>query len=330
MPGLRSLSAALLATLLAMPMVAAPAVAEGPDPLEFAKPRGGSGGGGGTRTPAYYPWMHSEVPLAWNQGWLGQRMTITVVDDFSSRNRYLGNLGDGLQRLRHGEWTRKEAGMIAPSSTMVAHDFYTGRAVSLTSGFDVLNLSYGMVDGQGLEAIEWDPQEASIIAAAHDNLAFVSKAAGNDSGTEIGQPNGSGIVDYLARDLIGAQGVVFVGALDGNGSADDKASLAAYSNVAGDTQYVDGAGQIQYVREQFLVVGVESGMTGLSGTSFAAPIISGYAAILESKFRTSRPDLIADQLLETARLDTISGYDPNIHGMGEASLSRALAPVSID
>ena len=77
------------------------------------------------------------------------------------------------------------------------------------------------------------------------------------------------------------------------------------------------------------MVGVEGSKTGLYGTSFAAPIISGYSAILGSKFTSATPTQIANQLLNTARQDTISGYSSAIHGRGEASITRALAPISI-
>jgi subtilisin family serine protease len=78
-----------------------------------------------------------------------------------------------------------------------------------------------------------------------------------------------------------------------------------------------------------LVVGVEGNKTGLYGTSFAAPIISGYAAILGSKFTTATPTQITNQLLNTARKDTVLGYNPQLHGRGEASIKNALAPVTI-
>jgi hypothetical protein len=35
-------------------------------------------------------------------------------------------------------------------------------------------------------------------------------------------------------------------------------------------------------------------------------------------------------LLDSARTDTITGYDVSIHGQGEASITRALAPASIN
>ena len=72
------------------------------------------------------------------------------------------------------------------------------------------------------------------------------------------------------------------------------------------------------------------GGTNLQGTSFAAPQVSSYAAILGSKFPGATALQVTDQLLDTARTDTIRGYDITLHGQGEASLSRALAPLSIN
>jgi subtilisin family serine protease len=68
----------------------------------------------------------------------------------------------------------------------------------------------------------------------------------------------------------------------------------------------------------------------LQGTSSAAPQLSAYAAILGSKFPRASALQVIDQLLDTARTDTIRGYDMQLHGQGEASLSRALAPQSIN
>lgn len=214
--------------------------------------------------------------------------------------------------------------MIAPSAIMVSRDHTASDAspLSLASGFDVINLSYGYI-GAPSEVIT-SPLQSSIVAAAWstsaDGAAFVSKAAGNQYGLAVGAVDSSGQVDILSRDLIGAPGAVFVGALERNGTTSTPARLASYSNVAGSNLTV---------QEQFLVVGVDSGYTGLAGTSFAAPIVSGYGAVLSSKFTTASPDLIADQLLNTARTNTISGYDVSVHGQGEASIANALAPASI-
>lgn len=286
----------------------------------FAGKPGGNTGGSSTPPPVLQPWMSIEVGDAWNQGYKGQGVTITVVDDFKSNWGYYGNMSGTEQLLRHGEWTFQEANLIAPSATMKKQDFSSGAAVRLNRGLNVINLSYGMMAAAGYTSVNWSPQESSLISYAKDGKAIISKAAGNDYGTAVGQPNSSGTLDYLNRDLIGKQAAIFVGALDKNGTVDAKASIASYSNVAGTDPTV---------QKQFLVVGVEGDKTGLYGTSFAAPIVAGYSAILGSKFTKSTPTQIANQLLNTARQDTVAGYNAAIHGRGEASISRALAPVSI-
>ena len=271
--------------------------------------------------PQLQTWMSPEVADAWKQGYKGSGVTVTVVDDFRSNQGLYGNLGQGTQLLRHGEWTLKEASMIAPSATMRAHDFNSGTSVGLSRSLNVLNLSYGMYAPAGYTAsqIGWSSQESSIISHAQNGKAVISKAAGNDA-IVIGSANASGQVDYLNLALKGAQSAIYVGALNTNGTTSAPASLASYSNTPG----ADAV-----VQQQFVVVGVDGAKTGLYGTSFAAPIISGYAAILGSKFTKSTPTQIANQLLKTARQDTISGYNPATHGRGEASITRALAPVSI-
>lgn len=267
-------------------------------------------------------WMNPEVGDAWSQGYYGQGVTITSVDDFSSSSRYSGNFGTGSQRLRHGEWVELEASMIAPGATMLRHDFYNNHgAVKLHNGLNVANLSYSMRMQSGINPswIGWSNREASLINYARNGDAVIVKAAGNYK-IAVDGIDSSGNQDYLNLALIGHQSAIFVGALSRNGTVDNPASLASYSNRAGSNETV---------QNQFLVVGVESGKTGLAGTSFAAPIVSGYAAVLGSKFTSATPTQITNQLLTTARTDTIHNFNASVHGRGEASIARALAPISI-
>lgn len=267
-----------------------------------------------------YSWMSPELGAAWSSGYKGQGVTITIVDDFSSANRFSGNFGIGVQTLRHGEWTREEASMVAPSATIASHDFNSGRAVTLNRGLNVINLSYGMYAAAGYKPtqIGWSAQESSLIKFGAGG-AVLAKAAGND-GVAVGAANSSGQVDYLNAALAGKTSAIFVGALNTNGSTSQKASLASYSNYAGADPNV---------QKNFLTVGVRGDVTGLYGTSFAAPIVAGYAAVLGSKFTTATPTQITNQLLNTARQDTLMNYSAAIYGRGEASIGRALAPVSI-
>ena len=263
-------------------------------------------------------WMSPEVGDAWRQNYKGNGVTITIVDDFRSRSRFSGNLGYGVANLRHGEWTYNEALMIAPSATMRADDFNTSGAVALNRGLNVLNLSYGMYIAPNV-AFRWGSQEQSIVNYATNGNAVISKAAGNDA-VAVDSVNRNGQIDALNYSLRGTKSAIFVGALSKNGTTTSPASMASYSNTAGtDTT----------IQKQFLVVGVEGDKTGLYGTSFAAPVISGYAAIVGSKFTKANATQITNQLLNTARQDTIASYNASIHGRGEASLTRALAPVAI-
>jgi subtilisin family serine protease len=66
------------------------------------------------------------------------------------------------------------------------------------------------------------------------------------------------------------------------------------------------------------------------GTSYAAPRVAGYVAILRQKFPNLNAEKSASVLLYTARYDTLICYpncSPSIYGKGEESVSRALAPV---
>lgn len=270
----------------------------------------------------YYAWMNAEIESAWSQGFFGQLTRVLVLDDFSSSTLISGNLGPGLLEQRHGEWVKQQITYIAPQATVDGVDFNLDARVRLVDGLNILNLSYGMYGNQGIVSVPWGRQESSVIEYAQLGSAVVVKSAGNDGNSVgIGEVNRVGEVDYLARDLIGAQSAIFVGALSSNGSITEPAAIESYSNVAGKNELV---------QSQFLVVGVEGGETDLYGTSFAAPVVSGYAAILGSKFTSATPTQIVNQLLNTAQQNTVRGYSPEIHGRGEASIAHALAPQSIN
>jgi subtilisin family serine protease len=274
------------------------------------------------KVPPTFNWMSADVSQAWNQGFYGQGTTMTFVDDFVSNHRSSGNMGLGAFTMRHGEWTAYEAALVAPLANVKAHDYYSGKAIALVPNrLNILNASYGYYHSKAYatQNVYWGPQELSMIAYAKTGKAVVSKAAGND-GVTVSAPNSYSSVDGLNVLLKGAPSAILVGALWRNGATNKKAELAWYSNKPGNDPVY---------QNMFLTVGVESDKTALAGTSFAAPIVSGYAAILGSKFKTATPTAIVSQLLTTARKDTIRMYDPSLHGRGEASLSRALAPAAI-
>lgn len=274
--------------------------------------------GTSTRAQELRSWMSPEIADAWSQGYRGQGSKVTVIDDFTSHSRYRGKLDLRTQRLRHGQWTARQVTLVAPSTQVKRQDFGDTSAVKLRRGLNIFNLSYGMMAVDNL-SVRWSPRERSIIRHARGGRGIAVKAAGNDA-APVGGVNTMMQVDYLARDLVGAPSAIFVGALDANGRPEQRASLASYSNYAGNDPTVQG---------QFMVVGVTGAETGLYGTSFAVPIVTGYAAVLSSKFPQATPTQVASQLLSTARTDTINNYAASTHGRGEASIARALAPAAI-
>ncbi len=275
-----------------------------------------------TSPPKFYSWMNTDISGAWTQGYKGQGVTIFDVDQFSGTNTFSGNLNGTTKKQLHGNWTKDEITLIAPSATIKTIDFNTYKsAVPLSkTGLNVINASYGLyaTSGYSVNQIYFGTLQNSVITDAQKGLAVVAKAAGNYSIAVDGSYQGYS--DYLNLALKGSASGIYVGALSSNGTTSNPATLASYSNYAGsDTT----------IQSHFLVVGVEGSKTGLYGTSFAAPVISGYAAILGSKFKTANSTQITNQLLQTARKDTIKDYSAAFYGQGEASLSRALAPVSI-
>ena len=290
---------------------------------------GGDTGGGG------FEWMHGDISAAHDDGYDGTGSHMTIVDSHNSGPTYSGNLDGTTQNLTHGEWTTLEAQLVAPDATFTNLDHPAGNTgfistyYGATTGIDVVNLSFGWVDAVGLDVdATLGEFYGSIADEAHAGNAVFAKAAGNTNG---GTVDGSfatiidgqivTVQDYLNLGLIGAEGALFVGALSKNGDTKKKASIARYSTIAGSNTDV---------QDMFLVVGVDSGKNGgLEGTSFAAPIVTGYAAIIGDKFETESAGLIVDRLLDTARIDTIRNYSVSVHGQGEACLACALSPNAI-
>ena len=288
--------------------------------------------------PVPSTWIHPDVGVAHGQSFDGTGSYMITVDNFFGSS-FSGNLTGTDESLNHGQWTYLQSSLVAPGALGRGLDHNENGATNISTiygaiaGVNVVNLSFGLFDPAGtnvgdpnytLGSVLWD----SLVTEAIAGTAIFVKAAGNTSGGTVdgtvrmrfGSPRPQQAQDVLNLSLIGAQGAIFVGALDGNGTTSNPASIASYSTIAGSTTAI---------QDMFLVVGVEDSVTGLAGTSFGAPIVTGYAAILGNKFNSATPGAIVDQLLSTAREDTILGYDVSIHGQGEASLFNALSPIDI-
>jgi subtilisin family serine protease len=134
--------------------------------------------------------------------------------------------------------------------------------------------------------------------------------------------------------------LLVVGALDRNGTTTSKANAdtfigtsTQYSNYAGANTAISNRFVYAYGHDPYPSYGAAFNGTGSpvgQGTSYAAPIVAGYAAIVMQKFPNLDAIKTSSIILDTARYDTLACYpscDPTVWGKGEASLSRALAPV---
>ena len=258
-----------------------------------------------------YQYQSSEVWAAWAQGYKGQNTVINVHDDFTT-----------VAGFNHGAWVSLFASTTAPSASVVGHQYGGQAIVGITPNkLNIFNMSYGKYSPTGTGSLV--ASTAAIIGYAQKGQAVVTFAAGNDAipmGGVVKLGEMRGRIDIMAVPLAGQPSALIVGALSTNGTTSKPASMAGYSNTASASPVF---------QKNFLVVGVDTSAGIPAGTSYAAPIVAGYAAILGSKFTTASATAVTNQLLTTARTDTVAGYNPAIHGRGEASISRALAPVSI-
>ena len=298
-----------------------------------------------------------EVLAAWNQGWIGQGIKVMIEDDIEKE---------------HGVVTATLVSRYAPGASLYGINVFSktsnGQVFDNTLGqipstypntvkLGMVNASYTAAMADLLKSqkpwtndallqarIDFTPlamvtvnrfKDAGLsgqLARFSYADAVITKAAGNDSIKSEFEP----LNWFLAKDTSTSERLLIVGALDHAGSKTNRAELATYSNTAGDDNEVQNrfllaSGTVPFDPGTVAINGVPVKLT--QGTSFAAPRVAGYVAILRSKFTNLNASQSANILLSTASYDTLAcfqkpgGCNPAIYGKGEASLSRALAPV---
>jgi len=277
----------------------------------------------------------ADVLAAWNAGWTGKGQNTLTIDSYSS----IGTCSTGLKC--HGVTTMMITDLVAPGASHFGLDWnlattaktIAGATLATPTTINTINMSYGTTSPT--PHINFLTGVTNIVNLSVTGAVLV-KAAGNDSGQDTYSYAGTSCC-YFVKGLVDNTNTVtrllIVGALDKNGSVASPATIATYSNYAGATtaasdRFVVANGNTPYASGGVSMNGwtIASGV----GTSYAAPVVAGYAAVLMSKFPNLNAINTSNIILDTARTDTLS-CTPNcssaIYGRGEASLSRALAPV---
>jgi hypothetical protein len=135
-------------------------------------------------------------------------------------------------------------------------------------------------------------------------------------------------VGYLYDKYINPR-LLIVGATKSDGTPSNKTELLPNSNTAGNNpmiadRFVVANGSAPYAADA-MINGINSDTS--PSTNYATARVTAMVAILRQKFPKLSAEQASNIILDRARTDTIVNYQPNIHGKGEVSLSRALAPV---
>ena len=217
------------------------------------------------------------------------------------------------------DWLNHDGG-VAPNATIHSYEVFGSgdwwisdeneakmvyRAAS--DGVSVINMSYGAYDGQGRAAL---PDALVDVWRSHKNITFVN-AAGND-GTLLDPGN----VGDLGN-------VIFVGATDQSGN------ITSWSNTPGNNyknQFIVAPGD--YISGAF--AGSDNDYGHMSGTSMAAPIVTGVIAILHDHWGhlKNNPSATAGVLFDSAIDKGAKGVD-SVYGHGMLNVLGIWEPLPI-
>ena len=208
-----------------------------------------------------------------------------------------------LRADQPGSCATASAGDDESGCTFDTDAIATGVDAARAAGAKVINMSLG---GSAMP-----PELAAAIGRATAAGIIVVIAAGNDGDTKVDPFAAVAIDDAVARNLVIVAGSV--GADDNISSFSDRAGDAAthYLAAVGERVRAPDAANTPYL---------------WSGTSFAAPQISGAVALLAQAFPNLTGAQIVDLLYRTARDAGAVGVDP-IYGNGIIDLTKAFQPV---
>ena len=192
---------------------------------------------------------------------------------------------------------------------------------AISGGVDIINNSYGGSTEIGVDCNDASSCESTIGSNVYTQMEAAGAAgiinvwaAGNDSQSNPSAEAGAALYDTDFQNLSIA--VVAIGT-DGK--------IASYSNKCGIVAaYCVAAPGSSIYSTWYFANGYH---TENSGTSFAAPMVSGALAVVKHEFSSLTNAQVVNRLLTTA-LDTDEYSQSSIYGHGLINLSSATAAIS--
>ena len=268
---------------------------------------------------------------AHSSGWTGSEVKIRVIDNFDPITDFAEiSPYSGLFEFTHGANTFAISNAVAPEATFVLNQLWGSDGwKTYDATVSAVNLSFGVhitdypnpIDGR-LNAASF-VGTLSEVSTSNPNAVIVESAGNNGTVTALSQSFGCEVVGgrntadsctdigyaLLPNYYQELDRTIFVGAYDS-----DMKDLASYSVSAGNSM------------DHFLVTDGNSLLDSGSGTSYAAPRVTGAVALVAQKF----PELTASErkkiILHTADDLGAPGVDA-VYGHGLLNVKNALNPI---
>lgn len=244
---------------------------------------------------------------------------------------HVGGHGTGVASLLIADHDGRGVMGIAPNASVATYnpfdatgsaswdDIRTGIASLKSANASVINMSLG-VSGWTLPP-EWN-SVFNDVAGSSKNTVFVI-AAGNDGLTQTQDIEWKAVKDM---------GLIVVGSIDPIGN------ISSISNRPGSTCLLENGvcGNNRYLRNRFIVApgelillaDGEGGVTRRSGTSFAAPLVSGAITLLHDRWPwlAQHPEESVSIILNSAQDLGAPGVD-DVFGVGLLDVEASQSPL---
>jgi hypothetical protein len=233
--------------------------------------------------------------------------------------------GDGVMGVAPNATIQILYNPFDASGTADWSDVANGIAALFNKKASVVNASLG-VPGSVLSS-EWSSiLNASSLVSTKHQLVLV-KAAGNDGVVQT---------ENVAWSGAAPTNLILVGSVDPNGN------ISSFSNTPGEACIVIGSApcneqdKLKYrfmvaPGELILVQDNHGGVTRVSGTSFAAPLVTGTVSLLQDRWPWLQQyaDETVQIVLRSATDLGAPGVDP-VYGWGELNVEAAQSPLNWD